>query len=238
MTSSAPESAAAPGESDPRTPVRTDGPAGGVRAGGVPTGSTPGALGLRERKKARTRAAIRSEAIRLFAEQGYGATTVEQIADAADVSPSTFFRYFPTKEAVIITDEFDGVILEDFRNQPADLHPVRAFRNAILGAFRSMSPEAAEQERLRHGLLQTVPELRSAMLDEFAVSLQRIAEVIGERVGRPGTDLRARALAGALIGVSVSVTFASWTEPLPADLGERALLVDAALELLEQGLPL
>jgi AcrR family transcriptional regulator len=233
MTSSAPEGAAAPGESDPRTSGPADDSAGGLRAG-----SKPGVLGLRERKKARTRVAIRSEAIRLFVAQGYAATTVEQIAEAADVSPSTFFRYFPTKEAVIITDEFDAVIIENFRNQPAEVHPVRAFRTAILSAFRSMSPEAAEQERLRHGLLRTVPELRSAVLDEFAVSLEGLAAVVAERIGRPCTDLRARALAGAMIGVAVSVTFASWTEPLPEDLGERALLVDAALELLEDGLPL
>jgi AcrR family transcriptional regulator len=212
-------------------------PAGGPVGGGRPAARSS-ALGLRERKKARTRAAIRSEAIRMFADQGYGATTVEQIAEAADVSPSTFFRYFPTKEAVIITDEFDAVIVDDFRNQPAELHPVRAFRNAAMGAYLSMSPEAAEQERVRHGLLQTVPELRSAMLDEFAVSLDRLAGVIGERTGRPATDLRVRTLAGAIIGVAVSVTFASWTEPQADELGKRAQLVDSALELLEQGLPL
>jgi AcrR family transcriptional regulator len=54
-------------------------------------------LGLRERKKAKTRATIRTEAFRLFRQQGFQATTVEQVAAAAEVSPATFFRYFPTK---------------------------------------------------------------------------------------------------------------------------------------------
>jgi AcrR family transcriptional regulator len=204
----------------------------------VPTVIPRPAIGLRERKKARTRAAIRAEAIRLFAAQGFAATTVEQVAEAADVSPSTFFRYFPTKEAVIVGDEYDPVIFEMFRDQPAELHPVRAFRNAVRTVMLQMTPDALEQERLRHSLLQSVPELRSAMFEEFGTSLGLMAEMLGERIGRPAGDLRVRTLAGAMIGVAISVTLDTWSRPVEWDPDEIVSRFDAAFELLEQGLPL
>jgi AcrR family transcriptional regulator len=210
--------------------------------------SGPAVIGLRERKKIRTRATIRSEAIRLFVEQGYANTTVEQIAEAADVSPSTFFRYFPTKEAVIITDEFDPLIFQEFRDQPAEVTPIRAFRNAIRKVFGTMNQEAVEQEHVRQRIMQSVPELRSAMLEEFGVSLRLLAGMIGERVGRPADDKRVQVLAGAMIGVVMSVTLSHWNLPgVPADpappaamdeMMEMAAEVDEALELLELGLPL
>src|SRR5215831_3477438 len=91
--------------------------------------------GLRERKKARTRAAIREHALRLFREQGYQRTTVEQIAAAAEVSPSTFFRYFPTKEDLILQDDMDTRMVEAFERQPAGLGPIPAVRAALREAW-------------------------------------------------------------------------------------------------------
>src|ERR1700677_5219167 len=95
--------------------------------------------GLRERKKARTRASLREHALRLFREQGYQATTVEQIAAAAEVSPSTFFRYFPTKEDVVLQDDMDTRMVEAFDRQPADLTPLAAVRGAMREAWRSFT---------------------------------------------------------------------------------------------------
>ena len=84
--------------------------------------------GLRERKKTKTRFAIQQEALRLFQDQGYHATTVEQIAEAAEVSASTVFRYFPTKDALVLTDDYDPIMVERFRAQPPELGVVAAFR--------------------------------------------------------------------------------------------------------------
>src|ERR1700684_2832081 len=97
--------------------------------------------GLRERKKARTRAFIREHALRLFREQGHAATTVEQIAEAADVSPSTFLRYFPTKEDVVLKDEMGDLRRYADERQPAELSPVAAFRAAAAQALAGMSEE-------------------------------------------------------------------------------------------------
>src|SRR5260370_17070469 len=115
--------------------------------------------GLRECKKARLRAAIRQEAMRLFREQGWEQTTVEQIAEAAEVSPSTFFRYFPTKEDVVLLDEYDGLIVEDFRAQPPELTPLQAMRKPLREVFANIPPRHrhAANDRLR--LPRTAPHL-------------------------------------------------------------------------------
>src|ERR1700748_3060170 len=97
--------------------------------------------GLRERKKAKTRAAIRDHALRLFRENGYQRTTVEQIAAAAEVSPSTFFRYFPTKEDVVLQDDMDTRMVEALERQPASLSPLSAVRAAARDALASYTED-------------------------------------------------------------------------------------------------
>jgi AcrR family transcriptional regulator len=201
--------------------------------------SGPGRPGLRERKKARTRAAIREHALRLFREQGYDATTVEQIAEAAEVSPSTFFRYFPTKEDVVLQDDMDTRMIEALERQPADLSPLSAVRAAVRDAFASYTEADLEVIAETTLLSMTVPEIRARATDEFARTIGVIGEALAKRAGRPADDLAVRTAAGAIIGVMMSLTMPwhGWTSDMQTieDLFGR---IDQALALLEAGLPL
>jgi AcrR family transcriptional regulator len=202
--------------------------------------------GLRERKKARTRASIREHALRLFREQGYAATTVEQIAAAAEVSPSTFFRYFPTKEDVVLQDDMDTRMAEALARQPANLPPISAVRAAIREAWSSFTPEEWEQIRQGGELSMRVPEIRARAMNEFARTISAVAVAIARRTGRAPDDVRVRVLAGAVIGVMMSVFIPDkleLTELDPETLHDLAgpetlARLDEALALLEQGLPL
>ena len=202
--------------------------------------ASPGArpVGLRERKKARTRASIREHAVRLFREQGYQATTVEQIAAAAEVSPSTFFRYFPTKEDVVLQDDMDTRLVEAFERQPAGLGPLPAIRAAIRQVFASYSAADLELIGETSALTVSVPEVRARAVDEFARTISVIAEALAKRAGRPADDLAVRTTAGAIIGVFMSVTMPwdGWSDR--QSIGETFQRIDQALGLLEAGLPL
>jgi len=194
--------------------------------------------GLRERKKARTRASIREHALRLIREQGYDATTVDQIAEAADVSPSTFFRYYPTKEDVVLQDDFDIVAIGAFLEQPADMSIVAALRAATRQAQASVSEEELAGLQATLALMLSVPEVRARAMDEYSRTIIVIAEAIGERSGRDPGDFAVRTAAGAIVGVIMAATM-PWAdlagESPPSEMFDR---IDAGLAQLEAGLPL
>ena len=189
--------------------------------------------GLRERKKAKTRAAIQEHALRLFAERGYEATTVGEIAEAAEVSPSTFFRYFPTKEDVVLYDALDPLLLAALEAQPADLSPVGAFRAAMSQVFSGAPPEVLAQQDERAALLISVPELRMRMLDEAARSMIPFVEVIAKRAGKRTDDVAVRALAGAVVGVGI----AAWIGAGGLEARDYLRQMDEGLAQLEAGFP-
>ncbi|WP_026414463.1 TetR family transcriptional regulator [Actinomadura oligospora] len=193
-------------------------------------------LPLRERKKLKTRRAIQHHALRLFERQGYDDTTVEQIAAAAEISPSTFFRYFPTKEDVIVSDEYDPVMVEVFRQQPPELPPIEALRRV----FRELLPEMFEERGLvmaRLRLTANVPAVRARMIEAMRSGTQGVLkELVAERTGRPPGDLDADALAWAVTGVLMSAMYA-WMDGV-VDFEDMAELIDHNLVFLAAGCPL
>jgi AcrR family transcriptional regulator len=194
---------------------------------------TGAAGGLRERKKAKTRAAIQHEALRLFREQGYEATTVEQIAEAAEISPSTFFRYFPAKEDLVLTDDYDPLIIQAIRAQPESLGPVQAVRAAMRTVFEGLTEEELADLRSRAGLAVAVPELRAGMLDQSAQTVRQVTELAAERAGLSPDDFAVYTMAGAILGVMVAAEL-YWVQHPECQLFP---LLDDALAYLERGLP-
>ena len=193
--------------------------------------------GLRERKKARTRSLIQREALRLFREQGYAAATVEQIAEAADVSPSTVFRYFPGKEDLLVLDEHHSLadaVTRAFAAQPADVPVPAALRAAIRTALTDLSPADRAARLERDVALLAVPELWSANLGLLRRALDEIGELVAQRAGRDPRDAAVRTFTGAVLGVTVRVFLDAVNDP---DLDPAAAL-DEALALVEAGLPL
>ncbi|WP_443045524.1 TetR/AcrR family transcriptional regulator [Streptomyces sp. HUCO-GS316] len=191
-------------------------------------------LGLRERKKIKTREAIRSATYALIKEQGYDATTIEQIADRAEVSPSTVFRYFPAKEDIVLTDESDPVLLEELRARPVDEPWPDTIRHVMRQAVRTGVEQDPEVARLRTRLMVQVPAVRSRMMESMSVTGRMLCTAIAERTGRDPDSLEVRVYAMSLVG-GLMETSLYWAENGHRD--DFAALVDRTLDILQHGLP-
>jgi AcrR family transcriptional regulator len=206
--------------------------------GAAPDAGAPPRLGLRERKKAKTRQAIQEHAFRLFREQGYDQTTIEQIADAVEISPSTFFRYFPTKEDVVLYDALDPYMFEALARQPSEYGPIKALRLAFREALSEVSPDEMARQLERSQLTLEVPALRMRALDIATSSMGAFASAVAARVGRPVDDLAVQTLVGAVAGIGIMAFLGPGMQGA-STLADADILarLDASLELLENGLP-
>ncbi len=185
--------------------------------------------GLRERKKNKTRKIIQREALRLFRLQGYEATTISQIAEAAEISESTFFRYFPTKEDIVRWDEFDPLILESFRAQPARLATIAALRDAFRDVLKRLSVEERAELNERIALALAIPH---ALGDEqLKMPSRMLVEAIAQRAQRSADEYVVQVCAGAILGAGIAAVFAAAENPA-ADIIN---LLDEALAHLEAG---
>lgn len=191
-------------------------------------------LGLRERKKIKTRTAIRDATYALIREQGYDATTVEQIAERAEVSPSTVFRYFPTKEDIVLTDEYDPILVRELHERPADEPWMESLRHVMRKAIAVGLAEAPEATRIRSQLMLQVPAVRARMLESMSVTGRMLGEAVAERSGRSGDSLEVRVYTMSLIGGLTEVSL-YWAENDFQD--DFAELFERALTVIERGLP-
>ena len=164
----------------------------------MPHTITPFAQSLRERKKAKTREAIQREATRLFQKQGYEETTIEQIAAAVEISPSTFFNYFPTKEDVVLYDAYDPMVLTLFQSRPSD-EPLSESVRAVLDQLTGTLEDDREIILARSKLLLETPDLRAKLWSEVERAQTFFGVLLAERSGRNAEDFEFRVVAIALV---------------------------------------
>jgi len=166
----------------------------------APDDTSPAApLGLRELKKRRTSDAIRHAATQLFLAKGYEATTVEQIAAAAETSVSTFFRYFPTKEAVLLrTSDGADVVRRGLEQRPEDEAVWTTVSRALLeGLPTAIDYPSDELARIR--IAYSTPSVRGAIAAAMAEMEHEMASYIRPHLGRSkDAELDAALMAGAL----------------------------------------
>ena len=196
--------------------------------------------GLRERKKQRTREQIIEAAMGLFAERGYHATTIADIATAADVAPRTFFSYFASKEAVVFHDvdqTLDGLAttLRDRLPGESAFDALRRFIDAMFDDWMTADEEAVLRKRLCHED-EGLANFQGGMMARIQ---ELLLEAIADDLGEPPDALRPRLVAAAAVAALTSLETASdetSAQNLPAAKAEALAVLDDAIVFLRGGL--
>ncbi|MCP8998164.1 TetR family transcriptional regulator [Pseudarthrobacter sp. RMG13] len=180
------------------------------------------------RKAAATRALLQERAMALFVQQGFDETTVAQIADAAGVSQMTFFRYFPTKDAVVFDDPYDPVIADLVAAQDAGLPALERVRLGLLAAWSSVPDPIDDALRDRIRLIAGHTRLAAGIWENNRRTEDLIVEALtGTGVGR----IEARVAAGACLG-GLTAALLDWASaPDGQELRER---MNTALDLMRE----
>lgn len=199
-------------------------------------GNRPGRRpGLREQQKMRTRNAIREAALHLIAEQGYAKTTVEQIAETAGVSHTTFFRYFPTKEQVVVGGEhFESEARAIVESMPPGLGHFDLIRRLFTELHRLTVDDPWVGNPLRMQLIRSEPLLQKTFQAESERMMTGMQQLIADYLGRDADDFALGVFLDAVAGVTFRL--ATEGDDNPVDLQIETTL--RAIDLLEQGLPL
>ncbi|WP_328825310.1 TetR family transcriptional regulator [Tomitella gaofuii] len=204
-------------------------PAAAGRAG------VPAKMSLREQQKIRTRNAIRAAAMRLFTAQGYDKTTVEQIAHEAEVSHTTFFRYFQTKEQVVLSHDLDDDIEAALAAIPPGLGHFDLLRRLIREMYQVSAADEWTSDPQRMALIDTEPALREAHQLQKEQSIAEAAEFFADYLGVGRGDFALRVFIAAVGGVAFRLMGEEDAGRVP-DGGDFDRVM-AAVDLLERGLP-
>ncbi|MBB6627796.1 TetR family transcriptional regulator [Nocardioides sp. KIGAM211] len=146
-------------------------------------------MGLRERHAAQTRELILGTALTLFTEQGYEATTMEEIAERADIGTSTLYRYFPTKDQLVIEPlALRGQMAAEVRARPADEPLDLALGHALTALLSTPRPDTERLDQLG-AIMASTPVVQARLREEFEKERVMLGQAIAERLGRPEDDL-------------------------------------------------
>ena len=207
------------------------------------TASTGPSGSLRERKKLATRRALQRVALDLVAERGYSRVTVEDIAEAAEVSPRTFFNYFPSKEAAVLGADPERVerMRQRIVAEPAEKSPLEALRSVMVEEVRQLAEELTELGgepagwicRMKLALID--PQLKAAQAAHMTQFEHAVVAALAERLGTdPGRDPYPVLLGSTAVGLmrAVILIWAGLGEAMALD-----TLTDSAFQALAHGLP-
>ncbi|WP_245847755.1 TetR/AcrR family transcriptional regulator [Lentzea kentuckyensis] len=168
-------------------------------------------MGLRERKKTETRAALSTAALRLALAKGVDNVRVDEIAEAANVSPRTYNNYFPSREHAIvagITATRALQVVEELRARPSDEPLIDSIVAAFTEQYREPPSEAL-------ALINSTPSLREAYLDSVSSMEPPIAEVIAERLGK---DQAGAEVLAAAVSAAARIAVQRWVNVRPSGL--------------------
>ncbi|MEU0266567.1 TetR family transcriptional regulator [Nocardioides sp. NPDC006303] len=172
-------------------------------------------MGLRDTKKERTRRRLVEIAYELFTEQGYDETTTNQIAAAAEVSPATFFNYFPTKDSLVFTDgpAIAEVGVRAVRDRSPGEPPAeclsRALRAMIDAAAGTTREPGTSLEATRLALVTAVPSLRATFVGRALTTQHALAEALSTSYADSLDEETAHAMVGAAFGAALAVGMAT-----------------------------
>jgi AcrR family transcriptional regulator len=188
--------------------------------------------GLRHRRRLRTKQMVQREALRLFADKGYEQTTIDDIAHAATMSPRTFFRYFPTKEDVVLWDEYDERPLQDLWQARPGEDPLARLVLVVRETVAELYRKDPELLLTRTRLSFSVPDIRARFINHQMTLVGPHYQQIVERLGAPPDDLR---LPVTLAGIfaAVLVAMEHWQRHDGREDLER--LIDDAIAALSDG---